>query len=94
MNFNSCFCFFTWCSYRNSEFWNLHKICAITTGIKNYKSIIKKKKKKKNDKTVLLAKTKLNGIKILVSEALTDSHISHFMILVNNVFQEYDDTKE
>ena len=71
----------------------MYKVCAITAGINNYKSIIKKKKKK-YDQTVLLAKTKLNSIKILVSEALTDSHISHFMILVNNVFQEYDDTKE
>ena len=33
------------------------KICVITVGIKNYKSIIKKKKKK-HDKMVLLAKTK------------------------------------
>ena len=32
------------------------KICAITAGIKKYKSIIKKKKKK-HDKTVLLAKS-------------------------------------
>ena len=72
----------------------MHKVCAITAGIKNYKSIIKKKKKK-YDPAVLLAKTKLNSIKILVSEALTDSHISNYqLILVNNVFQEYDDTKE
>ena len=34
------------------------KICAITAGIKKYKSIIKKKKKK-HDKTVLLGKYKL-----------------------------------
>ena len=32
------------------------KICAITAGIKKYKSIIKKKKKK-HDKIVLLAKS-------------------------------------
>ena len=38
------------------------KICEITAGIKNYKSIITKKKKK-HDKIVLLAKTKLNSIK-------------------------------
>ena len=37
------------------------KICAITAGIKRYKSIIKKKKKK-HDKIVLLAKTNLNSI--------------------------------
>ena len=45
------------------------KICAITTGIKKYYSIIKKKRKKQ-DKIVLLAKTKLNAIKILISKAL------------------------
>ena len=33
------------------------KICAITAGIKKYKSIIKKKRKK-HDRTVLLAKSK------------------------------------
>ena len=35
--------------------------CVITAGIKRYKSIIKKKKKKL-DKTVFLAKSKLNKI--------------------------------
>ena len=41
------------------------KTCAITAGIKRYKSIIKKKKKKhKHDKIVLLAKSKLNNIRI------------------------------
>ena len=37
------------------------KICAITAGIKKYKSIIIKKKKK-HDKIVLLGKGKLNTI--------------------------------
>ena len=50
------------------------KICLITAGIKNYKSIIKKKKKP--DKIVLSAKSKLNSIEVLISEALTDSNIS------------------
>ena len=36
------------------------KICAVTAGTKNYKSIIKKKKKK-HDKTTLSAKTKLTN---------------------------------
>ena len=44
----------------------------MATGIKKYKSIIKKKKKK-HDKVVLLAKTKLNSIEVLISNALTDS---------------------
>ena len=52
------------------------KICAITTGIRNYKLIINKKKKKHN-KIVLLAKFKLNSIEVLISNALIDSVISH-----------------
>ena len=31
----------------------------------------------KHDKTVLLAKTKLNNIKVLISRALIDSYITH-----------------
>ena len=52
------------------------KICAITAGIKKYKSINKKKKKKHN-KTVLLAKYKLNSIEVLISKTLTDSYTDH-----------------
>ena len=37
------------------------KICALTTEIKKYKSIIKKKKKKHN-KTLWLAKTERNTL--------------------------------
>ena len=51
-------------------------ICAITAGIKKYKSIIKKKKKK-HDKLVLSAKTKLSSMKVLIFKALLDSNISH-----------------
>ena len=39
------------------------KICAITTGIKKYKLVIKKKQKK-HDKIELLAKFKLNNIEV------------------------------
>ena len=57
------------------------KICAVTAGIKNYKSIIKKNKKK-HDKIVLLGKTKLDAI---------DSNISHDnFVLVKNVLKEYN----
>ena len=42
------------------------KICAITAGIKKYKSIIKKKEKK-DDTIVLLEKSKLNSIEALIS---------------------------
>ena len=70
------------------------EICVITAGIKKCKSIIKKKKKK-HDKIVLLAKPKLNSIKVLISMALIDSNISHDeFILISNVLKEFHDTKE
>ena len=70
------------------------KICAITVGIKKFKSIIKKKKKK-HDKIVLLAKSKLNSIEVLISKALIDSVISHDeFVLINNVQKEYGEMKE
>ena len=52
------------------------KICAITAGIKKYKSIIKKKKKK-HDKIVLLGKDKLNTIEVLISKAIIDLYFIH-----------------
>ena len=70
------------------------KICAITVGIKKFKSIIKKKKKK-HDKIVLLAKSKLNSIEVLISKALIDSVISHDeFVLINNVLKGHDKMKE
>ena len=70
------------------------KICAITAGIKKYKSIIKKKRKK-HDRTVLLAKSKWNSIEVLTSKALIDSVISHDgFVLINNVLKEYNKMKE
>ena len=69
------------------------EICAITVGIKKYKSIIKKKKKK-HEKKVFLAKSQLNKIKILISKALIDSFISHQeFVLINNVLKEYKKMK-
>ena len=63
------------------------KICAITTEIKKYKSIIKKKKKK-HDKAVLLAKTELNNMEVLISKALIDLCISHNeFVFVNKVLK-------
>ena len=57
-------------------------------------SIIQKKKKKHN-RIVLLAKSKLNSIKVLISKASIDSNISHDeFILINNVLKEYHDIKE
>ena len=70
------------------------KIWEITSGIKRYKSIIKKKKNKL-DKIVLLPKSKLNSIKVLISKALIDSVISHDeYALINNVLKEYNEMKE
>ena len=70
------------------------KFFEITVGIKKYKSSIKKKKKK-YDKTVLLAKSKLNSIEVLISKGLIDSNISHDeFVLINNVLKEYDNMKE
>ena len=59
------------------------KTCAITTGIKKLKSIIKKKKKK-YDKIVLLVKTKLNLIEVLISKASINISYDKF-VSVNNV---------
>ena len=70
------------------------KICAVTAGVKKYKSIIKKKKKK-HDKIVLLAKSKLNSIEVLISKALIDSVITDDeFVLINNVLKEYNKMKE
>ena len=52
------------------------KICVITAVIKKHKSIIKKKKKK-HDKILSSAKSKLNSVEVLISQALIDSNISH-----------------
>ena len=70
------------------------KICAITVGIKKYKSFIKKNKKK-HDKIVLLGKDKLNAIEVLISKALIDSYINHDkFISINNVLREYYEMEE
>ena len=46
-------------------------------------------------KVVLFAKSKLNGIEVLVSKALIDSVVSHDeFILTNNVLKEYNEMKE
>ena len=44
---------------------------------------------------VLLAKSKLNSIKVLISKALIDSNISDDeFVLINNVLKEYNEMKE
>ena len=62
------------------------KICAITAEIKKYKSIIKKKNKKHN-KIVLLAKSKLNSMEVLTSNAFIESVISQGEFILINVIK-------
>ena len=70
------------------------KSCALAAEIKKYKSIIKKKKKKHN-KTVFLAKSKLNKIEVLISKSFIDSVIiQDKFVLINNVLKKYNEMKE
>ena len=71
------------------------KICAITAGIKKFKSIIKEKKDT-HDKIVLLAKSKLNTLEVFISMALINSVVSYeiYIFLINNVLKEYNEKKK
>ena len=70
------------------------KIYAITTGIKKYKSIIKKKKKKHNE-ILLLGKSKLNTIEDLIFKALNNSYISHDkFVSLNSESKEYNEREQ
>ena len=43
----------------------------------------------------MLAKSRLNRIKVLISKSLTDSNISHDkFVLINNVLKEHEEMKE
>ena len=52
-------------------------IFSLTTGIAKKLLNITRKKKKKHDKILMLAKSKLNSIETLISQALIDMDISH-----------------
>ena len=52
-------------------------IFSLTTGIAKKLLNITRKKKKKHDKILMLAKSKLNSIDTLISQALIDMDISH-----------------
>ena len=52
-------------------------IFLVTTGIIKKLLSITRSKKKKHDKILMLAKSKLNSIETLVSQALIDMEISH-----------------
>ena len=72
------------------------KSCAITPGIKKFKSSIKKKRKKR-DKIILLRKTQFNAIKVLISKAIIGSYISHdelFSVIEKLVLAEYNEMKK
>ena len=56
---------------------SLTLIFTITTGIVKKLLNITRKKKKKHNKIIALAKSKLNIIETLISQALTDFDISH-----------------
>ena len=90
MYFHFWICFFSQYSVAITSSATELKNCAITAGIKKYKSIIKKKKKT-HDKIVLLPKTKLTSMKVLIYI----KSISHDgFVLINNALKEYDDLKE
>ena len=60
--------------------------CAIRLKICQYL-----RKRRRNMIIVLVAKTKLNSIKVLISKASIDSYIDHDkFVLVNNVLREYN----
>ena len=52
-------------------------IFSLTTGIVKKLLSITRNKKKKNNKILMLAKSKLNSIETLISQALIDMEISH-----------------
>ena len=57
---------------------NLTLFFSLTPGIvKKLLNITRKKNKKKQDQILMLAKSKLNNIETLVSQALIDMEISH-----------------
>ena len=70
-------------------------IFSLTTGIIKKLLSITRNKKKKHDKILMLAKSKLDIIETLVSQALIDMEISHeeFNAIISKK-QKYERTKE
>ena len=81
-NFHCCFISYRSCSY--CKLCNRIKNLYNDSGIKKYKSIIKKKKKAR-DNTAFLSKPKINTIQVLIFKGLIYSHI----FFMRNVFQCY-----
>ena len=68
---------------------------SLTTGIVKKLLNITRNKKKKHDKILMLAKSKLNSIETLVSQALIDMEISHKkFITISNERDKYEKMKE
>ena len=66
-------------------------IFSLTTGIVKKLLNITRNKKKKHDKILMLAKSKLNSIETLISQALIDMEISHKEFVT--IFKEEDKYK-
>ena len=70
-------------------------IFSLTTGIVKRLLSIARNKKKKHDKILMLAKSKLNSIETLVSQALIDIEISHEeFVAILKVKDKYKNMKE
>ena len=70
-------------------------IFSLTTGLIKKLLSITRNKKKKHDKILVLAKSKLNSIESLVSQALIDLEISHEkFITILNEKGKYEKMKE
>ena len=63
-------------------------IFSLTTGIVKKLLSVTRNKKRKNDKILILAKSKLNNIEALISQALIDMEISHEKFIA--IFKEKD----
>ena len=70
-------------------------VCSLATGIIKKLLKVTRKKKKKRNKIVVLAKSKLNSIETLISQALIDLDISHeeFKTIVSEI-EKYEQMKE
>ena len=67
---------------------NLTLFFSLATGIVKKLLNITRNKKKKHDKILMLAKSKLNSIETLISQALIDMEISHEEFIA--IFKEKD----
>ena len=69
-------------------------IFSLTTGIIKKLLSITRNKKKKHDKTLMLAKSKLNSMETLISQALNDMEISHKEYITILSQKKYEKIKE